>query len=90
MYDILIYMATYIGPITDTIIDKLSTELQKKTTKDKIVKNILDPILTDIAGRYYPHLIGVTVTLTIIITLLLSILWINIYYGKCQQCSQKV
>jgi len=83
-------MTTYIGPITDTIINKLSTELQKKTTKDKIVKNILDPILNDIASRYYPHLMGVTITLTIIVVLLMSILWINIYYGKCRQCSQKI
>jgi hypothetical protein len=83
-------VTTYIGPITDTIINQLSTEIQKKTTKDKIIKNILDPILSDIASRYYPHLLGVTVTLTIIIVLLLSILYINIYYGKCQQCSHKI
>ena len=80
----------YIGPMTDAIINQLSAEIKKKKTKDKIIKDVLNPILNDITSRYYPHLMGVTITLTIIIVLLLSILCINIYPGKCKQCSQKL
>ena len=78
----------YIGPMTDAIINQLSAEIKKKKTKDKIIKDVLNPILNDITSRYYPHLMGVIITLTIIIILLLSILCINIYPGKCKQCSQ--
>lgn len=83
-------METYIGPMTNAVINELSKEIKKKKIQDKIIKDIINPILSGITDRYYPHLMGVTVTLTIIIVLLLSILCINIYSSKCKVCSQKL
>jgi len=67
-------MDKYIGPITETFIDKITKELKKSKTKEKIMKGIIDPLLKDLSVRYYPHFITMTTTLIIIIVLLISIL----------------
>lgn len=78
---------TYVGPMTDAIIDQITKEIQKKKTKNKIINNILNPILSDITSRYYPHLMGATVSLIIIIVLLLSILCVNLFSSnRCPRC----
>lgn len=69
-------MNTYIGPITNDLIDKITNEVKKKKTKEKIMRNIIDPLLCDIAKRYYPYLIMITSVLVIIILLLIVILLI--------------
>jgi hypothetical protein len=73
---------TYIGPITDGIVDGLIDEFQKKKTKDKIIKNIIDPLLCDIAEKYYPHVVTLMVILALMILLLISILIISLLPGK--------
>jgi hypothetical protein len=67
-------MSTCIGPITNGFIDKISNEVKKKKTKEKIMKGIIDPLLHDIATRYYPYLISITLVLVVIILLLIVIL----------------
>ena len=67
-------MNTCIGPITNGFIDKITNEVKKKKTKEKIMKGIVDPLLRDIATRYYPYLITITSILVIIIFLLIVIL----------------
>ena len=71
-------MDSYIGPMTNSFIDKLinvaSTEIKKKKNKQKIMKNIIDPLLKDISSRYYHYLVTITTIMVIIIILLLSIL----------------
>ena len=73
---------TYIGPITDGIVNGLIDEFKKKKTKEKIVKNIIDPLLCDIAEKYYPHIITLIVVLALMILLLISILIISIMPTK--------
>ncbi len=67
-----------LGPITNSFIDKLinvaSTEIKKKKTKQKIVNNIINPLLKDISSRYYHYLVTLTTIMVIMIILLLSIL----------------
>lgn len=65
---------TLIGPMTDAVIDKIIRELKKKKTKEKIMTNIVDPLLCDLSTRYYPHFLIVTVILIIIVIMLLAIL----------------
>lgn len=62
------------GPITNSIIDGIISEIKKKKTKEKIMKNIIDPLLCDLTTRYYPYLITITIILILIVVLLLSIL----------------
>lgn len=70
------------GPITQSIIDGVAKELNKKKTKDKIVKNIINPIVRDVIVKYQPHLITLTTVFVLIILLLISILIIIILSNK--------
>lgn len=75
-------MSTYVGPITDGIINEIIKKLKNKKTKEKIMKNIIDPLLYDLTMRYYPHLLTMTIILVVIVLLLISILIINIVSNK--------
>jgi hypothetical protein len=67
-------MDNYIGPITSGIIDKIIKEIKKKETKEKIMINIIDPLLKDLSTRYYPHFMVITIILIVIVVMLLAIL----------------
>ncbi len=67
-------MSNFVGPLTNTIIDAVSKEINKKKTKEKIMIGIIDPLLCDLTTRYYPHLITITIILVVIVLLLVSIL----------------
>lgn len=71
-------MSTYIGPMTEALIDTVIKELKKKHNKEKIMKNIIDPLLCDLSTRYYPHFMSMIVILILMVVLLLSILIIMI------------
>lgn len=77
-------MSTYIGPFTNSLIDGLIREIKKKETKEKIMENIVDPLLADVSSRYYPYFILITIILVIIIILLVAILILMVFQGnKC-------
>lgn len=73
---------TYVGPITNGIVCGLIDEFKKKKTKDKLIKNIIDPILCDIAKKYYPHIVTLITVLGLMILLLISILIISLLPNK--------
>jgi hypothetical protein len=70
---------TFIGPVTDNIVNGILCELKKKKNKDKIMKDLIEPIINDINERYYPHMLILTVLLSIIIILLLFLLLVNFH-----------
>ena len=76
-------MSTYIGPITNGVIDGVIREIKKKKTKEKIMRNIIDPLLKDLSVRYYPHFMTITVILVVIVLLLISILTLSVLQ-RCQ------
>ena len=67
-----------IGPITDALIDSCIKELKKKENKDKMYKNILDPIFQDINNKYGPYFILITTMLGLIIILMCIILIVSL------------
>lgn len=67
-------MSTYIGPMTNAIIDGVTNEIKKKKTKEKIMRNIIDPLLKDLSVRYYPYFVSITIVMAVIIILLIAIL----------------
>lgn len=73
-----------LGPITDNLIDSFVDELKKKKNRDKIMKNIVEPILTNINNRYFPHMMTLTVLLAVIIILLTWLLIANTKERNCQ------
>jgi hypothetical protein len=68
---------TFIGPMTNGLINSFVDELRKKKNRDKIMKNIIQPILDDINERYYPHMMTLTILLSSIIILLILLLIAN-------------
>lgn len=72
-----------IGTLTTSVIDTIINEIKKKKNKDKIMKNIVDPFLKDVATRYYPHFVSLITILTIIvITLIVLVVLISIDKNK--------
>jgi len=75
-------MFNKIGPMTDALIDACIKQLKKKETKEKIHKNVLEPILHDISSRYYPYFMIILTILILIVTLLCIILILMIVKNK--------
>ena len=71
-------MTEYIGSITDAMVDTLVKEVKKKSTREKIMKNVIDPLLCDISSRYYSYFIMTIIVLILIIILLISILILTV------------
>ena len=71
-----------IGPITDNLLNSCIIEFRKENNKEKIFKNIIDPLLVDISLRYYPYFILITIILILIIILLAIILIVMIIQKK--------
>ncbi len=67
-------MSSYIGPLTNTIIEGISNEITKNDTQDKIYKSILNPVLCKINRRYMPYFIFFILLLLVIIILLTVII----------------
>jgi hypothetical protein len=59
-----------LGPTTDYILDMCIKEVNKKKTKEKIFKHIVDPLFLELSTRYYPYFVSIITTLIIIIILL--------------------
>jgi len=79
-------MNNCVGPITDALIDKAISEVNKKKTKEKIMSGVIDPLLKDISNRYYPHFITITSMLAVIVLLLISVL-ILLIIQKMDSCT---
>lgn len=75
---------SFIGPMTDTLVNSFVDEMKKKKNRDKIMKNIVEPILNDINSRYFPHMMILTILIVIVIVLLLLLLIFN--NSKCTNC----
>lgn len=75
-------MSSFVGPVTDAVINNIIKELKKKETKEKIMKNIIDPLLYDLSSRYYPYLLTIIITLLLIVILLVALLIMNMINSK--------
>jgi hypothetical protein len=69
--------------LTNSILEGIIKELNKKETKDKINKEIISPLANDIAEKYYPHLMSVIVVLVFVVLMLITLLILAIL----QRCS---
>jgi len=65
-----------IGPFTDNIIRSCVEELKKDETRNKIVDNIIEPIIFEVNQRYSGYIIGMSVIHISILVILLVILTI--------------
>lgn len=67
-------MSTYIGPLTNSLIDYIIKEVNKKETKERIMTSVIDPFLSDLSIRYYPYFIMMIIILLLIVILLVALL----------------
>ena len=67
---------SYIGPLTRDIIDTCSKELKKKEVREKIMVNLIDPVVSEFFSRYYPYITCFMFIHMIIIVLLVYIIYI--------------
>ena len=66
---------SYIGPLTRDIIETCSKELKKKEIKEKIMTNLIDPVVSEFFSRYYPYITCFMFIHMIIIVLLIYIIY---------------
>jgi len=66
---------SYIGPVTKELLDACSKELKKKEVKEKIMKNLIDPVVSEFFSRYYPYITCFMFIHMIIILLLIFIIY---------------
>ena len=69
-------MESYIGPITDSIINNIIKELQKKHNKKKLLEKIFNPLLSELTKKYFVHIISLTSILIINVVLSLFIIFL--------------
>ena len=72
-------MDLYVGPMTDSLLTNISNEIKKKKNREKIMKNIIGPVLEDINKKYYPHFVSIISLFIMMILLLISLLILSIY-----------
>jgi hypothetical protein len=68
---------SYIGPLTNELLNGVVNEIKRKDNKEKISKYVIDPIIYEIGVRITPYLI-VGVLIHLIIVGLLIFIAINI------------
>lgn len=74
-------MDKLIAPISDKLIEIMTSEIYKEKNRKKIIKRIIQPILEDINKKYYPHFMAL-LSLLIIMTIMMIGLTIIIYTSK--------
>lgn len=67
-------MDKIISSITENVLNKFASEVNRESNKKVIMTKIIEPLLQEIFSRYYVHFISVTVVLVLIIILLIIIL----------------
>ena len=66
---------SYVGPLIRDLLDSFSKELKKRETKDKIMTNLIDPIVSEFIGRYAIYIYCFIITQLTIIILLIYIIY---------------
>lgn len=64
-----------IGPITQNIINCISRELKKESTKEKISTKIIDPIVSEIHSKLMLYYYGAILFVVTVFILIVLITW---------------
>jgi hypothetical protein len=62
---------SYIGPLTQTLLDSCITEFKKNDTRNKITENIIDPIVKEISTKLLPYFATLLILQIIIVILVI-------------------
>ena len=69
---------TNLSPLMESIINKIVDEGKKRKYRDRLMKDMIVPLLEDINNKYYPYIMTLTVLLCLIIILLILLLVTNV------------
>ena len=72
-----IFDSSVMRSMMNNLIDTFIDELKNDENKEKIMQDVIVPILNDIDDRYFPHMITLLILLAMIIILLLFLLIVN-------------
>lgn len=67
---------SYIGPLTQDLLEACTKEIKKKETKEKIMKNLIDPLVNEFFKRYSMYVTCFMFIHIITIILLIYIIYI--------------
>lgn len=79
-------MESYVGSFTGSLINNVIKEVKKKHNKEKIMTHIVDPLLSDLRTRYYPHFVTVTgmlIAIVVMLLVLLIVVLVNKNFCRC-------
>lgn len=79
-----IFDSSIMRSMMNNLIDTFIDELKNDENKERIMQDVIVPILNDIDDRYFPHMMTLLILLAMIIILLLFLLIVN---TRC--CSEK-
>ena len=66
---------SYIGPLTQDLLNSCYKELKKKETKEKIMTNLIDPVVSEFTRRYSGYIRAFAFIHVITIILLIYIIY---------------
>ena len=58
------------GEFSNGLLNSCLKELKKKENRDKIMNDVIDPIVSDITCKYYPHFLLLTILQFLMVILL--------------------
>jgi len=67
---------SYIGPVTKDIVELFVKEVKKKDTKEKIMKNLIDPIIAELFKNYSKYIVLFLISYLAIILMLIYIIFL--------------
>ena len=67
-----------LSPLMESIISKIIEESKKRKYRERLMKDMINPLLEDINNKYYPYIMTLTILLCLIIILLILLLVANI------------
>jgi hypothetical protein len=62
---------SYIGPITQSMLDSFIIEFQKVDTRTKITNSIIDPIVKEISSKLFPFFATLLILQVLIVGLVI-------------------
>lgn len=66
---------SYIGPLTQNLLEACSKELKKKETREKIMQNVFDPVANELFKKYSLYISCFMFIHLVIIILLIYIIY---------------
>jgi hypothetical protein len=62
------------GPLTQSLLSDISVKINQQETRDIFIKNIVNPVLSDLNNKFYIYYVSIFFAFTLIIILLIILI----------------